>query len=158
MNERPTATSRAAVRCAAVQRLSRGVGSSEQRVLVAHSSTALWWKLWWKWKRLEEITTSPVDDCFFAITRDEDWINESIDMLKAAFEELTVERGEIINILGMTVHMERERRRAVINQKRFIDNLISTYGVTKTAITPATGDLMYLRDESYWRISASLCH
>ena len=28
-------------------------------------------------------------------------------MLKAAFEELLVERGEIINILGMTVHMER---------------------------------------------------
>ena len=44
--------------------------------------------------------------------------------------------------------MERDRRRAVINQKRFVvDNLISTYGVTKTAITPATGDLMYLREE-----------
>ena len=59
-----------------------------------------------------------VDDCFFAITRDEDWNNESINMLKAAFEELTVERGETINILGMTVHMERERGRAVVNQKR----------------------------------------
>ena len=40
-----------------------------------------------------------VDDCFYVITRDEDWINESINMLKAAFEELTVERGDSIIIL-----------------------------------------------------------
>ena len=26
-----------------------------------------------------------VDDCFFAMTRDEDWINESIEMLKGAY-------------------------------------------------------------------------
>ena len=38
--------------------------------------------------------------------------------------------GETIIILGMTVHMDRERRRAVINHKHFLDNLISTYGVT----------------------------
>ena len=82
-----------------------------------------------------------VDDCFFAITRDEEWINETINMLKAAFEELTVERGENINILGMTVHLERTKGRAVIN-------LITTYGVTKTAITPATGDLMYVPEDS----------
>ena len=37
---------------------------------------------------------------------------------------------------------------AVINQKRFVDNLIATYGVTKTAVTPATGDLMYAREDS----------
>ena len=28
-------------------------------------------------------------------------------MLKAAFDELTVERGEVINILGMTFTMDR---------------------------------------------------
>ena len=89
-----------------------------------------------------------VDDCFFAMTRDEDWINESIEMLKGAFEELTVERGESINILGMTVHMERDKGRALINQKRFLDKLIDTYGITKTAITPATGDLMYVPEDS----------
>ena len=89
-----------------------------------------------------------VDDCFFAITKDEDWIGEAIDMLKRAFDELTVDRGKTINILGMTVHMDRERRRAVINQKHFLDNLISTYGVNKSAITPATGDLMYVPKNS----------
>ena len=44
--------------------------------------------------------------------------------------------------------MERAKGRAVINQKRFVDNLITTYGVTKTAVTPATGDLMYAREDS----------
>ena len=63
-------------------------------------------------------------------TKDEDWINEAIDMLKRALEEFTVDRGETINILGMTVHMYRKRKRAVINQKHFLDNLISTYGIT----------------------------
>ena len=37
-----------------------------------------------------------VDDCFFANTRDQEGINEAINMLKTAFEELTVERGEVI--------------------------------------------------------------
>ena len=79
-----------------------------------------------------------VGDCFFAITRDEDWIKESIEMLKGAFEELTIERGDSINILEMTVHMERDKGRALINEKRYLDKLISTsYGITKTAITPA---------------------
>ena len=89
-----------------------------------------------------------VDDCFFAITKDEVWINEAIDMLKGAFEELTVERGETINILGMTVHMERAKKRAVITQKRFVEKLGETYGIKKSAITPATGDLLYERPES----------
>ena len=69
-------------------------------------------------------------------------------MLKNAFEELAVERGETINILGMTVRMERAKGRAVIDQKRFVNNLITTYGVTKTAVIPATGGLMYEREDS----------
>ena len=89
-----------------------------------------------------------VDDCFFAITRDEEWINEANNMLKTAYEELTVERGVTINILGMNVRMERAKGRAVINHKRFVDILITTYGVTKTAVTPDTGDLMYAREDS----------
>ena len=67
-----------------------------------------------------------VDDCFFAITSDEERINGAINTVQSAFEE----------------------GRAVINQKRFLDNLITSYGVTKTAVTPATGDLMYAREDS----------
>ena len=79
------------------------------------------------------------DDCFFAMSKDPDWINQSVEMLKAAFEELTVDRGETINILGMTVYMDRENGKAVINQQKFLDKLRSTYGITRAAVTPATG-------------------
>ena len=52
-----------------------------------------------------------VDDCFFAATRNgnEEWINSQVEMIKAAFDKLTLERREAINILGMTVYMERVR-------------------------------------------------
>ena len=36
-------------------------------------------------------------DCFFAATRNQEWIQSQVDMLKNAFEELTLERGEVIN-------------------------------------------------------------
>ena len=52
------------------------------------------------------------DDCFFVTTRDEDWIKGVTTMLEEAFEELTLERGDTINILGMTVHMDRANKRA----------------------------------------------
>ena len=72
-------------------------------------------------------------------------------MLKAAFEELTVERGETINILGMTVYMDREHGKAVINQQHFLDKVCSTYGITRAAVTPATRDrrdlVQDIRDE-----------
>ena len=89
-----------------------------------------------------------VDDCFFAATRDEEWIKSQVDMLKAAFEELALERGEAINILGMTVYMERDKGRAVVKQKRFVDKLTEEFKMAKSAITPATTELLYEREDS----------
>ena len=89
-----------------------------------------------------------VDDCFFVSTRDEDWIKSSVTMLEKAFEELTLERGDTINILGMTVQMDREKKRAIISQKRFVEKLAEVYGITKGAVTPATGDLLYEKEDS----------
>ena len=90
-----------------------------------------------------------VDDCFFAATRDQEWIQSQVDMLKTAFEELTLEHGEVINFLGMTVHMEKDKGRAVIKQKSFVDKLTEESKVEKSAITPATADLLYEREEVY---------
>ena len=83
-----------------------------------------------------------VDDCFFAATRDQEWIQPQVDMLKTALEELTLERGEVSNILGMTVHMERDIERAVIKQKKFVNKLTEEFKVAKSAITPATAGLV----------------
>jgi hypothetical protein len=83
-----------------------------------------------------------VDDCFFATTRDEEWANSGIKMLEQAFEEVTVERGDVINILGMTVTMDRVNKAAIIKQKHFLDKVASTFNITKKAVTPAYGDLL----------------
>ena len=45
----------------------------------------------------------------------------------------------------MTVHMERDKGRAVIKQKRFVDKLAENFRVAKSAITHATEDLLYKR-------------
>ena len=98
--------------------------------------------------KCEHYCAVTVEDCFFAATRDEEWIKSQVDMLKAAFEELTLERGEAINILGMTVYMERDKGRAVVKQKRFVDKLTEEFKVAKSAITPATAELLYEREDS----------
>ena len=73
-----------------------------------------------------------VNDCFFAMSKDLNWTNQSVEMLKAAVKELTVDRKE------MTVYMDRENGKAVINQQHFFDKLRSTYGITRAAVTQAS--------------------
>ena len=65
-------------------------------------------------------------------------MDQNVQMFENAFEELTVERGDNINILGMTVHVDRANKRALINQRRFVDKLTATYGIT-SAVTPSIG-------------------
>ena len=94
-----------------------------------------------------------MDDCFFAATRDQEWIQSQVDVLKTAFEELTLERGDVINILGMTVHMERDKWRAVIKQKRFVDKLTEEFKVAKVAIMldKDVAKVLMSMDSNYWR-------
>ena len=54
----------------------------------------------------------------------------------------------MINILGRTVHIEKDKGRAVIKQKRFVDKLTEEFQVASFAITIATAGLLYERDES----------
>ena len=82
-----------------------------------------------------------VDDCFFVTSRDPEWAEMGIKMLQEAFEEVTVERGDVINILGMTVTMDRVNKAATIKQQHFVDKITSTFDITKKAVTPAYGDL-----------------
>ena len=44
--------------------------------------------------------------------------------------------------------MERGKGRALIKQRRFVDKLNEEFKVAKSAITPATADLLYERKDS----------
>ena len=70
----------------------------------------------------------------------------------------------MINILGMTVTMDRVNKVAIIKQKHFMDKVASTFSISKKAVTPAYGDLMkeenngeLLKDQKSGSITSVQC-
>ena len=88
------------------------------------------------------ICATTVDDCSFICTRDENWIEQQIQMLKNAFQEVTVESGDEIGLVGMQIRMDRESKQVVITQPKHVERIIEKFKVTKAAPTPALGKLM----------------
>jgi len=82
-----------------------------------------------------------VDDCQFVCTKDDDWIEDQIKMLRDAFNEITVERGDEIGIIGMTAKFNREAKSVSISQKKYAESVKRAFGVTRGAPTPALGDV-----------------
>ena len=89
-----------------------------------------------------------VDDCFFAATRDEEWIQAQIKMLSDAFSEITVERGDELGIVGIQVQMDRTNRRAILSQRKFAAKVVEVFGVSRGAPNPALTDAMADDDDS----------
>jgi hypothetical protein len=80
-----------------------------------------------------------VDDCFIACTPDMKM--QVIKMFENEFGEITVETGDDINIIGMSIHIDRNIKSAKIQQKHYVSELRAKYGVTTTAKTPHTSTL-----------------
>jgi hypothetical protein len=55
-----------------------------------------------------------VDDCLFVRTNDERWIQEQIEVLKMKYEEVTVEIGETINLIGMHVKIDYDKGQVIL--------------------------------------------
>jgi len=83
-----------------------------------------------------------VDDCLFVCTKDNEWIEQQILMLKTAFQEVTVESGDVIGLVGMQIRMDREQKQVVITQPKHVKKIIEKFEVTKGAPTPALAKLM----------------
>jgi len=83
-----------------------------------------------------------VDDCTFVCTRDSVWEEQQIRMLRDAFKEVTVEKGDELGIIGIQVSMDRELRRVVLSQRKFVDKVKEVFGELKPARSPAAPDLM----------------
>jgi len=49
------------------------------------------------------ISRTTVDDCLFVCSRDDKWIAEQIKMLRTAFDEITVETGDELGLVGMHI-------------------------------------------------------
>jgi hypothetical protein len=88
-----------------------------------------------------------VDDNFFAATKDEIWIDDQVEMLRAAFKEVTVSRGEEIGIVGMHLKMDREKKEAILSQPKWEQKVIREFGISQKAPTPALTNLMAEDDD-----------
>jgi hypothetical protein len=81
-----------------------------------------------------------IDDCFFIFTPC--MKEEIVSMFETEFGVVTVEHGDIINIIDMTVTRDRLLHIAMVQQKRYILELSERFNVTTTAITPHTTSLL----------------
>jgi len=88
------------------------------------------------------ISGTTVDDCLFICTRDDKWIKEQIEMLRTAFDEITVETGEELGLIGMHISMDRAKKQVTITQPKHVERIIGTFEVVKGAPSPALGKLM----------------
>ncbi len=83
-----------------------------------------------------------VDDCLFVCNRNDEWIVMQIKMLKDQFEEVTVELGDKIGLVGMQICMDHKRKEVIITQPKHVERIIDTFKVTKGAPSPAMVKLM----------------
>jgi hypothetical protein len=89
-----------------------------------------------------------VDDCLFVCTRNDEWIQQQIAMLKSKYQEITIEQGDQLGLIGMQIVMEREQRKVIISQPKQVARIIETFKVTKGAPSPAWVKLMTDEDDS----------
>ena len=57
-----------------------------------------------------------VDDCLVVCTRDDEWMQQHIAMLKSKYQEITIEQGDQLGLIVMQIVMEREQRKVIISQ------------------------------------------
>jgi hypothetical protein len=67
--------------------------------------------------------------------------DELVKMFEDEFGKVTVECGDIINIIGMTITRDRVLRSAMIQQKNYVEKLKTSFNITRTSKTPHTGNL-----------------
>ena len=88
-----------------------------------------------------------VDDCF-CIVSDSMAKEKLIQMCKDTFQEITVEEGDSLNIIGMNFQFDRTSKTVIVQQKQFVKELVEKFGVTRAAATPALVDLYDVDEDS----------
>jgi diphthamide synthase (EF-2-diphthine--ammonia ligase) len=82
-----------------------------------------------------------VDDCFFVLSHNQHWMDEQLNILKTAFEEVTAEYGDSQQIIGMAVDFNRKDKSVSVSQRKYVDTVVERFDIKKSATTPATGNL-----------------
>jgi hypothetical protein len=80
-----------------------------------------------------------VDDCLFICTKDDTWINDQVLMLKNAFQEVSLELGHEIGLVGMQIRMDRELKQVVITQPKHVERIIEIIRSNERCANPCVG-------------------
>jgi hypothetical protein len=98
-----------------------------------------------------------VDDCTCIAPFNSGLKEMLLSLCRDTFQEITVEEGDKINVIGMYFEIDRECKSVKVSQKRFADKAVSSYKITRTAITPYTEELFdrdpdspLLKDQRYF--------
>jgi len=83
-----------------------------------------------------------VDDCFFVTTRNPEWKQQQIYMVKNQYEVITVEEGDELGLIGIQIKMDRVKKLVHMTQMKNIERIFSTFKPTKGVPTPAIANLM----------------
>ncbi len=78
----------------------------------------------------------------FVTSNDGTWIQKQIEFLKAKYEDVAVEMGDEIGLIGMQVKMDRIDKKVILTQPKNVDRIITAFGVDKGAPTPALANVM----------------
>jgi hypothetical protein len=89
-----------------------------------------------------------VDDCCFITTRNPQWKKQQIDLIRNEFEEITIEDGDELGLIGIQIKMDRENKRVHLSQMKNIERIFATFKPVKGAPTPALSSLMGDDDDS----------
>jgi hypothetical protein len=76
-----------------------------------------------------------VDDCLFVCSRDDAWIQQQIKMMKDKYDDLMIESGDELVLIGMQIRMDHVGRRVILTQPKQVAN-------TEGASSPASVKLM----------------
>jgi hypothetical protein len=89
----------------------------------------------------KSICAITVDDCLFVVTRQSGWKQEQIDMLREAFGGITVDEGDIQEVIGIKVESIRDEKYIKISQRHYAHKIAEKFKIKKGARSPSTIDL-----------------
>ncbi len=61
-------------------------------------------------------------------SNDETWIQKQVEFLKSKYEDVTVEMGDEIGLIGMQVKMDRIDTKVILTQPKNVERIITAFG------------------------------
>jgi hypothetical protein len=102
-----------------------------------HDQCVFYWK---RPKGNAVICNVHVDDMFFTADCQED-LDKVNRFLKRKYKDITINSGDVINYLGMTIRRNPDTGRIAVSQYGYIDSMLQKYDMNGKASTPSTVDL-----------------